>query len=587
MLIEYVLRTSLIAAVIGLVLYVMRIRTASARHAAWSSVVLVMLLLPAWLAWGPKASLPILPRAADQRLNQRPTSPLPVYAPQPSGAGLRPATQTEPQPLAVWDRGALFAGIYLLGVFFLLTRLAIGTLRTIRLTSASCVVPATVGFFRPRIILPESSSAWPQTRLDAVLIHEREHARRRDPLFKWIALLNRALFWFHPLAWWLERRLSALAEEACDAAVLAHGHDPHDYSETLLDLSRSVELAGARLNVIGMSMPGAALPQRIRRMLSGAPVPSISRPRLACAAAICAAATALLAAGTLVHAQSQSQPRPAFEVASVKPTMQRHGGPRLDGARYSDAASLRSFVVMAYGLNSCAMRAASGIDCPLISGLPAWAKTPPNATTDLFEIQATLPDNPRVSSGYTAPQVRMGEVVQLDLMLQVLLEDRFHLKFHRETKELPVYTLTVGKNGAKLKQTAAPHMVTGADGASVEQHGFAAFEPVLSPDGSSTGRRRITFRGGSMQQVADSLTTYSDRPVLDRTGLKGEYDLTIDYEVDQGARNSGGGVLANLFSGLTCSGMSSALQDVGLKCESTKGAVEVLVIDHVEKPSEN
>jgi len=280
------------------------------------------------------------------------------------------------------------------------------------------------------------------------------------------------------------------------------------------------------------------------------------------------------------------QPRPSFEVASVKPTMQRHA-PQLDAGRYSDTASLLSFIVMAYRLNSCAMRAASGIDCPLISGLPAWAKTPPMATTDLFEIQAKLPDSPRISASYTAPQVRQGEVVQLDLMLQVLLEDRFHLKVHRETKELPVYTLTVGKNRAKLKQTAAPHMVTGVDGASVEQHGFAAFEPVLSPDGSGSGRRRIAFQGSSMQQVADSLTMYSDRPVLDHSGLTGEYDFTIDYEVDQGAPNSGGGVLANLFSGLTCSGMSAALQDVGLKCESTKGAVEVLVIDQVEKPPEN
>src|SRR5512140_2695582 len=58
-------------------------------------------------------------------------------------------------------------------------------------------------------------------------------ARRRDPLVEWLALLNRAVFWFHPLAWWLERKLSALAEDACDAAVLRGGHDAHAYSEYL------------------------------------------------------------------------------------------------------------------------------------------------------------------------------------------------------------------------------------------------------------------------------------------------------------------------------------------------------------------
>ena len=124
------------------------------------------------------------------------------------------------------------------------------------------------------------------------------------------------------------------------------------------------------------------------------------------------------------------------------------------------------------------------------------------------------------------------------------------------------------------------------DGTSVEHHGFSALEPVLSPDGSRTGRRRITLQGSSLQQVADNLTTYSDRPVIDRTGLKGEYDLKLEYDVDPTA-NPGGKVMTGLFTGLTCSGMSSGLQDVGLKCESTKGPVEILVIDHVERPSEN
>jgi uncharacterized protein (TIGR03435 family) len=78
-----------------------------------------------------------------------------------------------------------------------------------------------------------------------------------------------------------------------------------------------------------------------------------------------------------------------------------------------------------------------------------------------------------------------------------------------------------------------------------------------------------------------------DRPVLDRTGLNGEYDFKIEYAVDPDATNRSGGVMTALFSGLTCSGLSAALQDLGLKCESTKGPVEVLVIDHVEKPSEN
>ena len=84
----------------------------------------------------------------------------------------------------------------------------------------------TVGWLHPVIVLPPNWRDWPAGKLEAVLTHEHEHARRRDPLVQWLALLNRAVFWFHPLAWWLERRISALAEEACDAAVMRRGHDP-------------------------------------------------------------------------------------------------------------------------------------------------------------------------------------------------------------------------------------------------------------------------------------------------------------------------------------------------------------------------
>jgi beta-lactamase regulating signal transducer with metallopeptidase domain len=79
------------------------------------------------------------------------------------------------------------------------------------LTSDRCVTPITVGWFAPVLILPRDWSRWPAEQLAVVLTHEQEHARRHDPLVQWLALFSRAMFWFHPLAWWLERRLAALA----------------------------------------------------------------------------------------------------------------------------------------------------------------------------------------------------------------------------------------------------------------------------------------------------------------------------------------------------------------------------------------
>ncbi|RPI61133.1 MAG: GWxTD domain-containing protein, partial [Lysobacterales bacterium] len=160
---------------------------------------------------------------------------------------------------------------------------------------------AAVGVLRPRVLLPEGWQHWPHARLAAVLEHERAHVRRRDSALQWLALLNRALFWFHPLAWWLERHLSALAEQACDAAVLARGHEPAEYSDGLLELARAARQRPATA-VIGMAMPGSALGARIAQILDGTVPRAASRRASAGAVCIAALAAAGLGAVTLVQA---------------------------------------------------------------------------------------------------------------------------------------------------------------------------------------------------------------------------------------------------------------------------------------------
>ena len=574
---EFILRTTLIAAAMALLLAAMRARTPALRHAVWTGMILLMLVLPAWLAWGPKASLPILspvPSGGAATTLAISTPTLSRTKEHPSISARQPEPRSTP---------SLLFATYLAGALTLLLRLAIGTIRSQRLTREACVVPVTVGVFRPRIILPESARDWPQSRLDAVLIHEREHARRRDPLFQWVALLNRSIFWFHPLAWWLERRLSALAEESCDAAVLAQGHHPADYSELLLDLSRSVEQAGMRVDAIGMSvamhMPGAFLSHRIRRMLTNAPAPQISRARLACTVAACCTAAAILAAGTLVHAQSKSQSKSGthFEVASIRAVDPNGGGgfkskdgkaggpgPSVEHLRFNWSDSLYGFTLKAYGIQGCGVMNHDPDRCPQLSGGPSWVND------QRFQIQATMPAG---TPDYTLPQYTSGRAPQLQLMLQNLLADRFQLKLRREKKTLPVYTITALKGGFKIKPAAAgePNVM------------FNAGEFVPGKEPVESNRIKMTVKSASMQELADALANILGRPILDRTNLKGKFEFTLEYERDAEPPDSPVAMAA-----LGGPGMLKAFESqAGLKLESTKAPVDVLVIDHAERPSGN
>ena len=180
------------------------------------------------------------------------------------------------------------------------------------LVSAQCAAPVTVGLLRPVVILPEEWQCWPEAKLDVVLTHEREHVRRRDPLVQWLALLNRSIFWFHPLSWWLERKLSDLAEEACDVAVLRRGHNPLDYSQYLIDLARSVEQSGGRVSVYGAPITGSRLPGRIRKILDPSPLPLLSRIHSFVAAALCLSVLAVF---------SSCKPEVASKLAPGQPSM--------------------------------------------------------------------------------------------------------------------------------------------------------------------------------------------------------------------------------------------------------------------------
>ena len=487
---ESAIRVTLIAAVIALVLLAMRIKTASALHAVWASVVVLMMLLPAWVTWEPKASLPVLPPQAAAAITPS------DYVPPPLPAGLAEAA---PRTSPVREDGGypVIPAIYLIGFGVLLLRLAVGTIRASRLES--CVTPITVGVLRPRILLPDGAKEWPQAQLDAVLAHENEHVRRRDPLFQWLALLNRAVFWFHPLAWWLERKLSGLAEEACDAAVLSRGYDPRDYSEWLLDLARSVQRTGLR---VGMAMPGIGLTYRIRRMLSGVPVPRISRLRMACTVAVCAGAAAIFAAGTPVRAQSSNRNSVAFDVASVKhssPDGILHAGMQiLPGGKFTARNTpLRLIIAAAYDLP---------IQSGRLTGGPDWI-------SEGYDIDAIAPRG-SIPSG-VSPKIQNQKI---RLMLQTLLVDRFKLITRRETKDLPVYAVVVGKNGPKLTKAKVDEKGC--------QDGSAAEVPCHQFSGGQG--RGLHGEAVDMDDLVLFVENWTDKPIVNKTNLKGLYKIEAD-----------------------------------------------------------
>jgi chaperonin cofactor prefoldin len=126
-----------------------------------------------------------------------------------------------------------------------------------------------MGALRPTILLPCEWRDWDEAKLDAVLAHEVSHVARRDALTQRLSLLHRAIFWFSPLAWWLDRHLADLAEQASDEAALAYGADRKDYARMLLGFFEALQTAPGRARWQGVSMAKAGqAEQRIERILS-------------------------------------------------------------------------------------------------------------------------------------------------------------------------------------------------------------------------------------------------------------------------------------------------------------------------------
>jgi uncharacterized protein (TIGR03435 family) len=237
-------------------------------------------------------------------------------------------------------------------------------------------------------------------------------------------------------------------------------------------------------------------------------------------------ALCLVAAGS-VSLRAQS---PSFEVASVKPNNSGSGSSSestVPGRLTATNITISSLIQSAFGLKDFQ-----------IAGAPGWLRD------DKYDIAAKTGTTKDLNEKELRPY------------LQALLADRFRFRYHRETREMQVYSLVIAKGGVKMK----PHEGGGDSTTNVS---------------SGSGRSSMNSTNAAMAHLADLLGGRLDRVVIDNTGLPGVYDLKLEWAPNPSPESTD----PSLFTALQ--------EQLGLKLESTKGSVEIIVIDNIERPSEN
>jgi uncharacterized protein (TIGR03435 family) len=272
---------------------------------------------------------------------------------------------------------------------------------------------------------------------------------------------------------------------------------------------------------------------------------------------------------------------PAFEVASVKPnktgTTERGGGPQ-PGRFVRTNVTLRQLIQMAYSQRAFHRRE--------IAGSPSWIDA------ERFDIEAKFGD----SAG------NLGELYLPDgkdspglayLMVRTLLAERFKLVVHSETRERPVYALVMarrdGRLGPQLRRSNVDCLAY--IDAVLKNGGRPPTPPEAGkspPCSMGAGAGRLIGNALAMSELADVLSPYTNRVVLDRTQLAGNFDLSLGWTPAPGEYNGRAPFDHIDPSAAEATSIFTALQEqLGLKLEATRGPVDVLVIDHVDRPTED
>ena len=426
-----------------------------------------------------------------------------------------------------------------------------GVVRTVDVfLHEALAAPMTCGFRRPAIGLPIDAPHWPEADLHHALVHEIEHVRRGDWPVHLLARVTCAFYWFHPLAWVAWRQFSLESERACDDAVL-RGAEGTAYAEQLVTLARRISKQSA---VPMLSMADrSSLATRVSAVLDS----RCARGRagmISASVIVTVAMTVTVAISPLQAVTSARPPQPstsapadpAFEVASIRQNTSTttNGGTRpLPDGFTATNVSLRTLIFAAYRIPN-----------RQIIGGPSWVDSL------RYDIAAKAPGNP-------SPD-------QVNAMLRSLLRDRFNLVVHHETRDVEIYALTVARAGGRLGPRLQKAAVDCSDPAVRARLAAAPFDPNARPVcGLRIVPGRFVAGGAAVSSLAQGLVNASGRTVVDRTGLAGAFDIELEWAPTPDADG------VSVFTAVQ--------EQLGLKLESARAPLDVLVIDRADPATPN
>jgi uncharacterized protein (TIGR03435 family) len=423
------------------------------------------------------------------------------------------------------------------------------------LVSTAAIEPGIFGIFRPALLLPEGLMGHlDRQQFEALLAHELCHVRSRDNLMGAAHMVVAALFWFHPAVWWIGRHLIEERERACDEAVLRQGSRPEVYAQGIVSVCR---FYAASPLPCAPGVTGADLKKRIREIMTR---PLSSRLTLArklmLAAAGVTAASLPVVIGILRAQTMPPAPTYTYDVVSIHkadPTAtDTRIGPGPQGGMRSENVTVIQLMTFAYDVRA-----------NQIVGAPGWLNS------ERFDVSFT-PDKPEpgIVPGPGNFRKLEAKFQRHRQRLQAALRDRFGLVLRSETRELPMYALVVARGGHKLS---------------------AAADPERGPN--YTGRRgEVDAIGAYMKMLCENLSTMLGRYVTNETGLDGQYDFKLTWTPDSTLPAGKGAPPEEPVSADSNAGTSiftALTEQLGLRLEAKKGPVPVLVVEKVERPSEN